>query len=247
VRYREEAARGLGDREDLWHAGTFAADLTAGEVMTVRAWAGDVEAVPQPGPALVGAARARARALISRAHATDEVEARLALAADQFVVAGPTVVAGYPWFGDVTLTGGSIQTRVASMPTPVRELLEEPNFVHLSTLRKDGSPRNWVVWVGLEGDRILVCTSSTQLKAQDMRRDPRVALSVTANDNPYRMAVVQGRVIEERPDHDCRFMNPIAIKYTSHPWPSPGPNRVCFVIGIDRAAERTLDFPNTPA
>jgi PPOX class probable F420-dependent enzyme len=136
---------------------------------------------------------------------------------------------------------------MTAIPAGVHDLLDAPNFVHLSTLRKDGSPRNWVVWVGLETDRILVCTSSTQLKAQDMRRDPRVALSVTATENPYRMAVLQGRVVEERADHDCRYMNPIAIKYTSHPWPSPGPNRVCFVIEVDRATERTLDFPNTPA
>jgi predicted glycogen debranching enzyme len=100
VRYREEAARGLGDREDLWHAGTFTAELTAGETSTVRAWSGDLETIPAPGPDLVAARRARARALIIRAGAADEVEATLALAADQFVVAGPTVVAGYPWFGD---------------------------------------------------------------------------------------------------------------------------------------------------
>jgi hypothetical protein len=41
-----------------------------------------------------------------------------------------------------------------SIPDEVRELLEAPNYVHLSTLRADGSPRNWVVWVGVEGDRI---------------------------------------------------------------------------------------------
>ena len=45
------------------------------------------------------------------------------------------------------------------IPEEVRELLQAPNYVHLSTLRADGSPRNWVVWVGLEGDYILVCTS----------------------------------------------------------------------------------------
>jgi hypothetical protein len=39
-----------------------------------------------------------------------------------------------------------------AIPDEVRALLEEPNFVHLSTLRADGSPRNWVVWVGLDGD-----------------------------------------------------------------------------------------------
>jgi PPOX class probable F420-dependent enzyme len=142
---------------------------------------------------------------------------------------------------------GADRRFVKPIPDGVRELLDAPNFVHLSTLRKDGSPRNWVVWVGLEGETILVCTSRAQLKAQDMLRDPRVALSVTAADNPYRMAVLQGRVLEVRPDPDCRYMDPIAIKYTSHPFPSRGVHRVCFVIGVERAAERTLDFPNTPA
>jgi hypothetical protein len=64
------------------------------------------------------------------------------------------------------------------IPEAIRVLLNASNFVHLSTLRKDGSPRNWIVWVGLEGDQILVCTSDLQAKAADMRRDPRVRLSV---------------------------------------------------------------------
>src|SRR5262249_13465649 len=45
-------------------------------------------------------ARARARGLVTQAGASGDVEGRLAQAADQFVVAGPTVVAGYPWFGE---------------------------------------------------------------------------------------------------------------------------------------------------
>ena len=85
------------------------------------------------------------------------------------------------------------------IPADVRQLLDAPNYVHLSTLRADGSPRNWVVWVGLEDDHILVCTSDAIWKAKDMRRDPRVALSVTDMANPYRMAAIQGRVAEVRP------------------------------------------------
>src|SRR5579883_2275665 len=50
VRYREEAARGLPDREDLWHAGAFSAELWPGEELTVTAWAGDLSAEPPPGP-----------------------------------------------------------------------------------------------------------------------------------------------------------------------------------------------------
>jgi PPOX class probable F420-dependent enzyme len=134
-----------------------------------------------------------------------------------------------------------------AIPAGVRELLEAPNFVHLSTLRKDGSPRNWIVWVGLEGDRILVCTDDSNLKAVDMRRNARLGLSVADADNPYRMAALQGLVVEVREDHDCRYMDPIAIKYTGAPFPYRGPTRVCFVIAVETAKARTLGFVHAPS
>jgi PPOX class probable F420-dependent enzyme len=132
--------------------------------------------------------------------------------------------------------------REIKLPDDVRDLLAGPNYVHLSTLRADGSPRNHVVWVGLEGDRILVCTSDHTWKAKDMRANPHVALSVVDLENPYRMAAVQGTVVEVRPDHDCRYMDPIAIKYTSKPFPARGPDRVCFVIAPRHAGSRLLDW-----
>ncbi|HUO71415.1 MAG TPA: PPOX class F420-dependent oxidoreductase [Solirubrobacteraceae bacterium] len=132
------------------------------------------------------------------------------------------------------------------IPSDVRELLDAPNYVHLSTLRADGSPRNWVVWVGLEGDHILVCTSDAIWKGKDMRRDPRVALSVTDLANPYRMAAIQGRVVEVRPDPDCRYMDQLSHKYTGAPFPHRGPDRVCFVIAVEKAAQRTLSFVHNP-
>jgi predicted glycogen debranching enzyme len=96
VHYREEAARGLNADEDLWHAGTFAAELQPGDAVTVTAWADDL--ADAPAGDVVGAARMRASGLI--AGARDDLDAQLLLAADQFIVSGPTVVAGYPWFGD---------------------------------------------------------------------------------------------------------------------------------------------------
>ena len=135
---------------------------------------------------------------------------------------------------DIEPTGSPV------LPDEVRSLLNAPNYVHLSTLRADGSPRNHVVWVGLEGDHILICTSESTWKAKDMRRDPRVALSVVDLEDPYKMAAIQGRVIEIRPDEGCRFMDPISIKYTGEPFPGRGPDRVCFVVGVDKAGARTL-------
>jgi len=133
------------------------------------------------------------------------------------------------------------------IPRDVRQLLDAPSYVHLSTLRADGSPRNWVVWVGLEDDYILVCTSDAICKAKDMHGDPRAAMSVTDMANPYRMAAIQGRVVEVRPDEGCHYMDPISFKYTNAPFPSRGPDRVCFLIAVEKAACRALDFARNPS
>ena len=48
---------------------------------------------------MIAAARERNRTVVAAAKPADDVDATLALAADAFVVRGPDVVAGYPWFG----------------------------------------------------------------------------------------------------------------------------------------------------
>jgi len=103
--------------------------------------------------------------------------------------------------------------------------------------------------VGLEGENILVCTSDAIWKAKDMRRDPRVGLSVTDVANPYRMAAVQGRVVEVRPDDECRYMDPISIKYTGAPFPRPvrsapaNEKACCQLVRQTRDLPRSRPFP----
>ncbi|MEZ0114241.1 putative glycogen debranching enzyme [Catenulispora sp. EB89] len=106
VYLREEAARGLGAREDLWFAGSFSARLAGpGETLELAAWAGDLDAAPPPAAQIVAAAHDRAAAI--EAKGSDAVAAELLLAADAFVIdrtaadgtQAPDVIAGYPWFG----------------------------------------------------------------------------------------------------------------------------------------------------
>ena len=105
VRAREEAARGLNDREDLWAAGTFAAELEPGDVPRGDGRGRAVRRRRCPPRPRSSPTRADARdeAASARPAPTDEVDAQLVLAADQFAIttAGrPTAVAGYPWFGE---------------------------------------------------------------------------------------------------------------------------------------------------
>ena len=88
------------------------------------------------------------------------------------------------------------------LPESARAVLESNALAHLVTLNPDGSPQVSVVWVGLEGDDIVSAHLREQQKLRNIRRDPRVTLSVeTAETNPFGLreyVVVHGRAtIEE--------------------------------------------------
>jgi PPOX class probable F420-dependent enzyme len=68
---------------------------------------------------------------------------------------------------------------MATLPDSARELLESDALAHLVTLNADGSPQVTCIWVGLDGDELVSGhLARTQRKLQNVRRDPRVALSV---------------------------------------------------------------------
>ena len=128
-----------------------------------------------------------------------------------------------------------------------RQLLDRPNFVHLATLMPDGSLQSVPVWVGREGDRVIVCTGEGSLKARNTRRDARVSLSVVDFVDPYAEAQLRGRVVERRPDPDLTVMDPISVKYTGKPFPfRSAEGRVALVIEIDKARYTKLPFQHTP-
>ena len=138
------------------------------------------------------------------------------------------------------------------MPVPLsaeaRALIDRPNFAHLATLMPDGAPQSAPVWVGREGDRLLVCTGEGSLKGRNTRRDPRVAVSIVDFRDPYEEVQLRGRVVERRPDPDLKIMDPVSQKYTGKPFPMRNPEgRVALVIEVDKARYTKLPFSHTPA
>jgi PPOX class probable F420-dependent enzyme len=100
-----------------------------------------------------------------------------------------------------------------------RSLLDAPNIGHLATLMPGGEPKVEPVWVGREGDLVLVTTDERSLKARNVVRDARVALSVTDSTNPYRQLLVRGRVVELRPDNDLVVLDAFSEQYLGTPFP----------------------------
>jgi len=70
--------------------------------------------------------------------------------------------------------------RVVGIPIPVaaRELLESDVVAHVVTIDEDGGPQVTAAWVGVDGDQIVLATILEQRKLRNLRRDPRIALSI---------------------------------------------------------------------
>jgi PPOX class probable F420-dependent enzyme len=75
---------------------------------------------------------------------------------------------------------------------PVRALLDAPVPAVLATINPDGSPQASVVWVGRDGDDLLVSTAAGRRKERNLRRDPRASLTVHDPADPERYAEIRG-------------------------------------------------------
>src|ERR1043166_7762556 len=66
------------------------------------------------------------------------------------------------------------------------DLFHKKAFANLSTLMKDGSPQVTPVWFDYDGSHIRVNSALAASKTKNIRRDPRVSMSIQDPDNPYR-------------------------------------------------------------
>ena len=134
-----------------------------------------------------------------------------------------------------------------SLDPKVNALLSRPNFAHLSTLMPDGSPNTTPVWIGVRDDRIVIGSGESSLKVRNLRRDPRLSLSVIDFHDPYEEVQIRGRVVEFRDDSKFEIVDEITRKYIGKdfPWRDPA-GRVALIIEVEKARYTKLPFEHTP-
>lgn len=120
-----------------------------------------------------------------------------------------------------------------------RRLIDGRNIAFLATV-DDAGPHVSPVWIDRDGDTIRVNTAHGRVKEQNMRRDPRVAVSIADADDPYTRVDIRGRVvgIVEEPEAR-RHIDGLNRKYheTDDEYPvRPGEQRVLFLIEPRRVA-----------
>jgi PPOX class probable F420-dependent enzyme len=116
----------------------------------------------------------------------------------------------------------------------VRRHLDGTSLAHLATVLPDGSPHTAPLWIGTRGEQIVFLTGPRSRKARNLRRDPRVALSLTPADNPFEPVIVRGRVVEWlEGDEAWSIIDQLSMKYLQQPY-SREQERIVAVIEPER-------------
>lgn len=126
-----------------------------------------------------------------------------------------------------------------AIPEKYVDLLEKPAFGNLGTLMKDGSPQVTPVWVDYDGKHVRINSARGRVKDKNIRRDPRVSISLQDPANPYRYLEIRGRVVEITENGADDHINKLAKKYLGkdvYPFRQPGEVRVLYKIAPEKVS-----------
>jgi PPOX class probable F420-dependent enzyme len=119
-------------------------------------------------------------------------------------------------------------------------LLRGTDVAHFVTLNEDGSPHVAPLWIDADdAGNVLVNTAVGRRKDRNVRRDPRVALSITPQVDPYRWLSISGTVVSIETGAEAEaHIDALNRRYhDGEPWtPVPGSVRVIYRIRPDRVA-----------
>ncbi len=116
---------------------------------------------------------------------------------------------------------------------PYEDLLTRPLLAVLATSMPDGSPQTTPLWFDFDGEFIRINSAKGRTKDRNIRLDPRVALAIVDDANPYRYVQIRGRVVEIIEGDVAReHIDQLSRRYTGQNWELMHPHevRVMYLI-----------------
>ncbi len=123
----------------------------------------------------------------------------------------------------------------APVPDRFHDLLESATLGHLATVDGDGRPEVNPVWFIWDGEHVLLSVRASTRKYRNVRRDPRVAMSLLDEKDPQRYVEVRGEVVDFERYDDLTFVNQLSRKYTGvdYQYGHAGEERYKLTIRVD--------------
>jgi PPOX class probable F420-dependent enzyme len=121
-----------------------------------------------------------------------------------------------------------------------KKLIDGKNFANVATLMPDGSPQVAPVWVDRDGDTIILNASRSRQRTKNLKRDPRVAIAIYDQNNPYFNVSIRGKAIEITEKGGEEHIDKMNMKYHGNPkyaWHSPKDPRVIIKVEPTRIHE----------
>jgi PPOX class probable F420-dependent enzyme len=110
-------------------------------------------------------------------------------------------------------------------------LLDGPNYAVLATINSDGSPQTSAMWVGRDGNDLLMSTVEGRVKHRNMVRDPRVSVTVLDSADPEIYVELRG-LVTMTPDVGRKVDTKLSWKYDGKDPDEDRPGAVRVVVRI---------------
>lgn len=123
------------------------------------------------------------------------------------------------------------------LPQELVALMQRPSTAYVATLMPDGSPQLSQTWVDTDGEHVIINTPEAFQKARNLRRDPRIAVSVSDPANPTRYFAIRGRVVDMTTEGGTEHIEKLSQRYFGTPYPWYGGRdqvRMIVTIAVDR-------------
>lgn len=125
-----------------------------------------------------------------------------------------------------------------TLPDEVRTVLQNKAYAHMITFNRDGSPQVSMVWVDADGDEVLINTAIGRVKEKNLRRDPRVILSVQDPSDAMAYVLIHGQATLTE-EGAVAHIDKLANRYfgvDEYPYHSPEEPRIIVRITPDRVS-----------
>lgn len=100
------------------------------------------------------------------------------------------------------------------VPDSHLDLLTEPIHGVLTTMAPDGQPHSSIVWVGFDGQHVLITTTLERNKGRNMLTDPKTTLLIVDPADADRFVEIRGRVVDYVADGGDVFVDQQTRAYT---------------------------------
>jgi PPOX class probable F420-dependent enzyme len=120
---------------------------------------------------------------------------------------------------------------------------ENPFVATVTTIRKDGSPHNTIVWVDAEDGVVTFNTAVGRAKERHLRGNPQVAITVVDPEDAYKWLSINGAA-ELTTDGADAQIDRLAKKYLGqdeYPWREPNQQRISVRIRPEHVDAYGLD------